>query len=168
MSSAPQRTYRLITNVNDAYINSVRLHAHAILLETPIQMGSIPSEGGRIRGFMTDGALPVFTHYLTCGPLDYERSDPVSSNVLMSDGGALKPLASGEHLKFKDGTVITMVKAISEKSFQIDDYTDIRHVWRDLLPRVADYWPHPAMPMVDHVDVRRARVVHEARQRMFG
>ncbi|OGG47595.1 hypothetical protein A2671_00275 [Candidatus Kaiserbacteria bacterium RIFCSPHIGHO2_01_FULL_49_13] len=142
--------YRLLTNISQIQMGSpvaITLHCHALVLEVPMGFGDKPSAPGRVRGFMTDGALPVFTHWLKCGPLEYEAVAASNPNILMSTDGALKPMFTGHNLVFKDGTGLWLVADDQDVDLQVTDYGDVRQVWDELPHKVLQHWKAPNFPV---------------------
>lgn len=149
-------TLRLLTNINSVSMGSpsIRLHCHALLLETPTSLFSRDEKVGdcRIRGFLTDGALEVFDFDLKCEPLEYEAESASSQNhLMMSEDGALRPLFSGHLVTFKDGTTLTIISEDQASGLDVTDYSDYQELWRNLPLKVLEYWQAPYMPVRMHL-----------------
>ncbi len=145
-----EKTFRLLTNISQIHMGApvpVTLHCHALVLEVPMGFDYKPSAPGKIRGFMTDGALPVFTRRLKCGPLEYEVVAANNPNILMSTNGTLKPIFAGHNLAFKDGTKLSLIADDQGVDLQVTDYPDIRQVWEELPHKVLKHWHAPNFPV---------------------
>lgn len=152
------KKYRLLTNIHFVQMGSpisVRLHCHALLLAVPMELGSTPTASGQIRGFITDGAMEVFSHLLKCEPNEYETQAANNPNILMSTDAGFKPIFSGHILTFKDGTELSIIAEDREVGLGVTEYDDIREVWADLPLQVLKHWKAPYFPVSSHLSVDR-------------
>lgn len=136
---------------------AIQLHCHALLLEVPTSFVDDPPPGS-IRGFMTAGELPIFTHWLKCGPLEYEIEASADSNIFMSNDGALSPMFSGHRLAFKDGTGLSIVIDNQDANLEVNDYDNIGQVWDELPMKVLEHWGSPNCPMPYYISVVAAKL----------
>lgn len=142
--------YRLLTNISLIQMGTpvaVTLHCHALLLEVPIAFDDKPPRNGQIRGFRTDGSMPVFTHWLKCKFTEYEAKSASNPNIVISTSNSSKTLFTGHNITFKDGTLLSLIAADRNTDLQVTDYDDINQVWEDLPHKVLQHWQHPSFPV---------------------
>ncbi len=141
--------YTLITNIHFVQIGQTRMEARALLIEEGVIV--FGEESPRLRGFGTDPAWPVFTHYLGKSihfPATMRESHSDNS-ILLSHDGTTKPLFGGVLLRL--GGQSEYFLQVEDDEFPIDivEYpkgTDIGVVWNDLFQKTARYWHSPYMP----------------------
>lgn len=143
--------FRLLTNIQDANLNGIRLHCHAVLLEHPLGLSMERSQEGRIRGFSTSGSAAVFTFDLRCGPFDYEIEEGQSPHIFIGHEGKTRPLFSGFLLTFKDGTLLQLLSPYDGGPLDVSEYDEVTEVWKDLPARVMSHWGAPNAPVTLHL-----------------
>lgn len=152
----PNKIYRLLTNiafVSMGFPKAMKLDCHAILLQpAPSPLSDMP-QGGQIRGFLTDGALPIFTMPLDCGHLDYKMRLARSTHVMMETEDGVKPLFSGHNLTFDDDVEVNIVLEDPKRKLDVAEFDDINAVWKALPRKVLEYWQAPAMPVRSYLPV---------------
>lgn len=144
------KTYRLLTNVEEVLVGNTSkmwLNCHAILLEPVLSPLSDMPQGGQIRGFLTDGTLPVFSLPLVCGHLDYKMKLAKSTHATIETHRGTKLLLTSQRLSFDDDTELDLAIEDPERKLDIAEFDDITEVWKALPRKVLEYWRAPDMPV---------------------
>ena len=138
----------MLTNIDFADVNGLRLNCNAVLIEE--NLDDFFGEGAcqRIRGFGPDAAWPVFTLWLKPEQLPFTVTPGEdNSKLLMGDGDAPpRPLFSGNLLKFTDGLSIFLQASKAQYVLDVYESTEILNVWDVLDEKVQEYWDAPNMP----------------------
>lgn len=153
----------LITNVSFVQIGykgegNYRLDAHAVLIEENFKsMFSNDKKESRIRGFGTDGAWTVFTHYNIKLPwkLSEEGNSRNQIAFLDSKTNDLKPLFTGHTLTLGDGKILYLNIENTAFAMDVKEFDDILDVWRVLPEKVSYYWQAPNIPSIIWGPARR-------------
>lgn len=138
--------YTLITNVNFVQNGNIRMEAHALLIEEGITV--FGEESPRLRGFGTDPAWSVFTHYLDRSihfPVTMREAHG-SNAVMLGQDGATKPLFGGAVLRLGEQSEYFLQVDDGRCAIDVAEYpkcTDIDEVWRDLVRKTARYCHTP-------------------------
>lgn len=135
--------FRLFTNVSAVQLPalpSLILDCRAVLLESPSMMATQEERRGsprlgRIRGFYTDAALPVFRLDIGCGQLDY-TIELRHNHYLLS---------------FGDGTQMTLFRDDTEQALNETDFADYAACWQALALNVLKYSHAPNFPVAAYL-----------------
>lgn len=147
--STDKTKFTLITNIQFMHRDNFRVNCHALLI-CEDDSKEFLSTGYRLRGFGTEAAWDVMSMWLDKEkhfPFSFTPAQDRSSGFLSQDGKSVRPIFSGNTLRFKDGTEFFLQAA--DDSLTIDVHTqigDIREVWRVLYVKTALYWQSPYMP----------------------
>ncbi len=134
--------FRLLTNINFISVKShpLRLRCCALVLSND-----------QIRGFHADSSMEVFTHWPKCDPKEYEIRATSNPNFVMATDSGERPLFSGYHLTFKDGTELITNSKDPSSPLEVTDYDEPRKMWKELPLRVLSHWRAPGFPVVAHL-----------------
>lgn len=147
--SSDNAKYTLITNINFVQNGNIRMESHALLIEEGISV--FGEESPRLRGFGTDPAWPVFTHFLDRSlHFPVALREAVGSNaVMLGHDGTMKPLFGGAVLRLGEQSEYFLQVDDERCAIDVVEYPkgiDIDEVWRDLVRKTARYCRTPYMP----------------------
>ncbi len=151
------KEFRLFANVD--YVKAgnepwrMNLYCHVLLLEPGPSRPSGMPQGGQIRGFLTDGALPIFTLPLLCGHLDYKMRMAKSTHITMETEAGAKILHSGHNVTFDDDVALDIVIADPKRKLDISEYNTLDEALRALPHKALEYWQEPKMPVRSYLPV---------------
>lgn len=148
--------YHLFTNLDYVVLRGVRTHCHALVLQQVAHHLGVETYECRVRGFGADASSEVFDISHPTTELDFEVV-PAQSNqaAFIKANGTVCPLSTGSILRI--GVLELQLhahdssKPICQDPFEAEqDQRVVLKVWRKLRERVAEFWIHPAMPVVGH------------------
>lgn len=161
MSMSIIHRHVLFVNIDYVTVGDVRTYSRALLLqqdEDPLKARGTAARC-RLRGFLTDPALPTFDLIVPSFDYDLVRV-PRPSWIPGEDDGEIRHAVLGGQGWRDDISVSSSINSsMGIKTVRFPDDSQIESVWFSLVREVAAYWTGPAMPIKHYESsdmVRRA------------
>ena len=149
----------LITNLDfvKPHDSDIRLYVWALLIEQNNEKQGFLGPTRKVRGFLSDGSLPVFDKFLAADPLPLKFTDAQGADIFIGCDGVRKPLFSGMILELAGGEKFDLFFDDGNRPLDVMEFTDYLEVWEALPGKVAEYWHRPNMPLPNWVSAEPVR-----------
>ena len=150
----------LITNLDfvKPHDSDIRLYVWALLIEqSDGDKQSFFGPTRRVRGFLSDGSLPVFDKFLAADPLPLKFTDAQGADIFIGCDGKESPLFSGAIMELAGGEKFDLFLDDAKRPPDVIEFTDYCEAWEALPGKVAEYCHSPNMPIPKWVSADSVR-----------
>lgn len=149
----------LITNLDfvKPHDSDIRLYVWALLIEQNNEKQGFLGPTRKVRGFLSDGSLPVFDKFLYADPLPLKFTDAQGADIFIGCDGKEKPLLSGAILELAGGEKFDLFLDDAKRPLDVMEFTDYGDAWEALPGKVAEYWHRPNIPLPSWVSAESVR-----------
>jgi hypothetical protein len=149
--------YVLFVNLSYVTIGNVRTYSHALLLQEDDPTKARNAARCRLRGFLTDPALPTFDLNVPDFEHALSRISPPSWIPMPDDGEIREAVLCGP--RWRDDIVLSaqVGSDLGIQTVSFPDDVSIDLVWRALVRGVAASWAAPRMPIKHFEDAAQVR-----------